>query len=99
MLYKRKIIEKRLNIKKKIDMPINIANKIFHVVIGRAIVRMLKRILKTILINKQSIFLHNIIRVYPLSEVPKIVIIRSERSARISEKASIIINSENAAKK
>ena len=93
------MIEKRLNIKKKIDKPINIANKMLLEVIGSAIVKMLKSILKTILINKQSIFLHNTSLVYPLSEVPKIVIIRKERRARISEKASIIINSEKAPKK
>ena len=80
-------------------IPISIANKILPGVIGNAIVRIPKSILKTILINKQIIFLHKISLVYPLSEAPKIVIISKDKSVNIKANASIIINSENAPKK
>ena len=85
--------------KKNIAIPISIANKILPGVMGRAIVRIPKSILKTILINKQIIFLHKTSLVYPLSEAPKIVIISKDKSANIKANASIIINSENTPKK
>ena len=99
MSYKRKIIENKLKIKKNVDIPISMANKILLGVRGIEIVKIPKSILKTILINKQIIFLHKISLVYPLSEAPKIVIISKERSANISENASTIIICENTLKK
>ena len=99
MSYKRNIIENRLNIKKNIAIPMSTANKMLPGVVGSAIVSTPKSILKTILINKQTIFLHRTNLVKPLSEAPKIAIISKERRAKIKANASIIIKFEKTPKK